>query len=225
MKFIEWLNSYWKYYWYYTPDISYLKVRKTYLLKNYNDINWYFIYYIILMLGKYIKKVQLKKGEYNLYLRNEQDIEKVLFFLKYNINSQFKLLMDICGIDYMEKYKNRFEVSYNLLSIKYWIRMHIKTHVNEFTPIDSVVKIYKSANWYEREVWDMFGIFFKNHNDLRRILTDYGFEGFPLRKDFPQTGYIELRYNNDFKHLVYEPLELSQDFRNFDFLSPWNQIK
>jgi NADH/F420H2 dehydrogenase subunit C len=225
MKFIEWLNSYWKYYWYYTPDISYLKVRKTYLLKNYNDINWYFIYYIILMLGKYIKKVQLKKGEYNLYLRSEQDLEKVLFFLKYNINSQFKLLMDICGIDYMEKYKNRFEVSYNLLSVKYWVRMHIKTHVNEFTPINSVVKIYKSANWYEREVWDMFGIFFKNHNDLRRILTDYGFEGFPLRKDFPQTGYIELRYNNDFKHLVYEPLELSQDFRNFDFLSPWNQIK
>ena len=225
MKFIEWLNSYWKHYWYYTPDISYLKIRKTYLLKNYNDINWYFIYYIILMLGKYIKKVQLKKGEYNLYLRNEQDLEKVLFFFKYNINSQFKLLMDICGIDYMEKYKNRFEVSYNLLSVKYWARMHIKVHVNEFTPINSVMKIYKSANWYEREVWDMFGIFFKNHNDLRRILTDYGFEGFPLRKDFPQTGYIELRYNNDFKHLVYEPLELSQDFRNFDFLSPWNQIK
>lgn len=225
MKFIEWLNSYWKNFWYYTPDLSYLKIRKTYLLKNYNDINWYFIYYIILMLGKYIKKVQLKKGEYNLYLNNGGDIEKVLYFLKYNINSQFKLLMDICGIDYMDKYKNRFEVSYNILSVKYWSRMHIKIHVNEFTPINSITKIYKSANWYEREVWDMFGIFFKNHNDLRRILTDYGFEGFPLRKDFPQTGYIELRYNNDFKHLVYEPLELSQDFRNFDFLSPWNQIK
>ena len=177
------------------------------------------------MLGKYIKKVQLKKGEYNLYLNNGGDIGKVLYFLKYNINSQFKLLMDICGIDYMDKYKNRFEVSYNILSVKYWSRMHIKIHVNEFTPINSITKIYKSANWYEREVWDMFGIFFKNHNDLRRILTDYGFEGFPLRKDFPQTGYIELRYNNDFKHLVYEPLELSQDFRNFDFLSPWNQIK
>jgi NADH/F420H2 dehydrogenase subunit C len=225
MKFVEWLNSYWKYFWYYTPDISYLKIRKTYLLKNHNDINWYFIYNIILMLGKYIKKVQLKKGEYNLYLKNEQDIEKVLYFLKYNINTQFKLLMDICGIDYMEKYKNRFEISYNLLSIKYWIRLHIKTHINEFTPINSIMNIYKSANWYEREIWDMFGIFFKNHNDLRRILTDYGFEGFPLRKDFPQTGYIELRYNNDFKHLVYEPIELSQDFRNFDFLSPWNQIK
>lgn len=225
MKFIEWLNSYWKYFWYYTPDISYLKIRKTYLLKNYNDINWYFIYYIILILGKYIKKVQLKKGEYNLYLRNSEDIEKVLFFFKNNINSQFKLLMDICGIDYMEKYKNRFEISYNLLSIKYWTRAHIKIHVNEFTPVNSVIKVFKSANWYEREIWDLFGIFFKNHNDLRRILTDYGFEGFPLRKDFPQTGYIELRYNNDFKHLVYEPIELSQDFRNFDFLSPWNQIK
>ena len=163
MKFIEWLNSYWKNFWYYTPDLSYLKIRKTYLLKNYNDINWYFIYYIILMLGKYIKKVQLKKGEYNLYLNNGGDIEKVLYFLKYNINSQFKLLMDICGIDYMDKYKNRFEVSYNILSVKYWSRMHIKIHVNEFTPINSITKIYKSANWYEREVWDMFGIFFKNH--------------------------------------------------------------
>jgi NADH/F420H2 dehydrogenase subunit C len=177
------------------------------------------------MLGKYIKKVQLKKGEYNLYLNNEKDLEKVLFFLKYNINTQFKLLMDICGIDYMEKYKNRFEINYNLLSIKYWARLHIKIHVNEFIPVNSIIKIFKSANWYEREIWDMFGIFFKNHSDLRRILTDYGFEGFPLRKDFPQTGYIELRYNNDFKHLIYEPIELSQDFRSFDFLSPWNQIK
>ena len=223
--FKEWLTSYWRFNWYYIPTLSYLKIRKTYLLKNYNDINWYFIYYIILMIGKYINKVQLKKGEYNLYLKNEQDIEKVLFFFKYNINSQFKLLMDICGIDYMEKYKSRFEISYNLLSVKYWIRLHIKIHINEFIPVNSLIKIFKSANWYEREIWDMFGIFFKNHNDLRRILTDYGFEGFPLRKDFPQTGYIELRYNNDFKHLIYEPIELSQDFRSFDFLSPWNQIK
>jgi len=173
----------------------------------------------------FIKKVQLKKGEYNLYLNKEQDIEKVLIFLKYHINSQFKLLMDICGIDYMQKFKNRFEINYNLLSVKYWARIHIKIHINEFTPVDSVIHIFKSANWYEREIWDMYGIFFKNHKDLRRILTDYGFEGFPLRKDFPQTGYVELRYNNDFKHLIYEPVELSQDFRSFDFLSPWNQIK
>lgn len=221
MTFAEWLRSFLKH----APRTSYMKIRKTYLLKNYNDINWYFMYYIILMLGKYIKKVQLKKGEYNLYLRNDQDIEKVLFFLKYNINSQFKLLMDILGIDNMQKYNNRFEISYNLLSVKYGSRIHVKVHVDEFRPVNSVMKIFKSANWYEREIWDMFGIFFKNHKDLRRILTDYGFEGFPLRKDFPQTGYVELRYNNDYKHLIYEPVELSQDFRSFDFLSPWNQIK
>jgi NADH-quinone oxidoreductase subunit C len=221
MSFADWLKSYFKF----SPRFSYLKIRKTYLLKNYNDINWYFIYYIILMLGKYIKKVELKKGEYKLYLRNSQDIEKVLFFFKYNINSQFKLLMDICGIDNMQKYRNRFEINYNLLSVKYWQRIHVKVQVNEFVPVNSVINIFKSANWYEREVWDMFGIFFKNHTDLRRILTDYGFEGFPLRKDFPQTGYVELRYNNDYKHLIYEPVELSQDFRSFDFLSPWNQIK
>ena len=223
--FGEWFNAYWFHYWLYTPLIDHLKIIKIHLLKNYNDINWNFIYYIILMLGKYIKKVQLKKGEYNLYLKDEKDIEKVLLFLKCHINAQFKLLMDICGIDYMQKFKNRFEISYNLLSIKYWSRIHVKIHVNEFTPINSVIKVFKSANWYEREIWDMYGIFFKNHTDLRRILTDYGFEGFPLRKDFPQTGYVELRYNNDFKHLIYEPVELSQDFRSFDFLSPWNQIK
>lgn len=201
-------------------------IRTNFLFKNLNDINWDFIYYIILIIGKYIKKIELKKGEYHLYLRSSEDIEKIIFFLKYHINSQCKLLMDICGVDYMEKDKNnRFEINYNLLSIKYFIRMHIKIKVNEFIPVNSVIKIFKSANWYEREIWDMFGIFFKNHKDLRRILTDYGFEGFPLRKDFPQTGYIELRYNNDYKHLIYEPVELSQDFRSFDFLSPWNQIK
>jgi len=225
MKFAEWLKSWWWYILQYEPMITNFKVRKVFLLKNYNDINWYFIYYIILMLGKYIKKVQLKKGEHNIYLKNEQDIEKVIFFFKYHINSQFKLLMDICGIDYIQKSKNRFEISYNLLSIKYWLRVHVKVNINEFSPVNSLIKIFKSANWYEREIWDMFGIFFKNHTDLRRILTDYGFDGFPLRKDFPQTGYVELRYNNDFKHLIYEPVELSQDFRSFDFLSPWNQIK
>ena len=221
MSFAKWLRSFLRF----SPRSSYVKIRKTHLLKNYNDINWYFIYYIILMLGKYICKVQLKKGEYNIYLNNAQDIEKVLYFLKYNINSQFKLLMDVCGIDNLQKNKNRFEISYNLLSVKYSSRLHVKIHINEFVPVSSVMRIFKSANWYEREIWDMFGIFFKNHKDLRRILTDYGFEGFPLRKDFPQTGYVELRYNNDYKHLIYEPVELSQDFRNFDFLSPWNQIK
>ena len=130
--FHEWSTSYWRFFGYYIPTLSYLKIRKTYLLKNYNDINWYLIYNIILMLGKYIKKIQLKKGEYNLYLNTEKDLEKVFLFFKYNINYQLKLLMDICGIDYMEKYKKRFEISYNLLSIKYWIRLHIKININEF---------------------------------------------------------------------------------------------
>lgn len=207
------------------PKVSYLHIRNTILYKNYNDINWYFIYYIILMLGKYIKKIKLSKGEYHLYLKNYNDIEKVLYFLKYNMVCQFKILIAICGIDFIENLKERFQINYNLLSITYYQRIHIKINVKEFIAIPSSVKIFRNASWYEREVWDMFGIFFKNHNDLRRILTDYGFDGFPLRKDFPQTGYIELRYNYDYKHLVYEPLELSQEFRNFDFLSPWNQIK
>lgn len=207
------------------PKVSYLQIRNTILYKNYNDINWYFIYYIILMLGKYIKKIKLSKGEYHLYLKNYNDIEKVLYFLKYNIMCQFKTLIAICGIDFIENLKERFQINYNLLSITYYQRIHIKINVKEFIAVPSSIKIFRNASWYEREVWDMFGIFFKNHNDLRRILTDYGFDGFPLRKDFPQTGYIELRYNYDYKHLVYEPLELSQEYRNFDFLSPWNQIK
>ncbi len=221
MTFSDWLKSFLRN----LPKVSYLKIRNSILLKNNNDINWYFVYYIILMLNKYILKLKLKKGEYHIYLRDYNDLEKVMFFFKKNMNCQFKILIDICGIDYIHNKKNRFEINYNLLSIKYWTRIHIKIQVNEFVAIPSIIKIYKNANWYEREVWDMFGIFFKNHKDLRRILTDYGFEGFPLRKDFPQTGYIELRYNNDYKHLIYEPLELSQDFRNFDFISPWNQIK
>jgi NADH/F420H2 dehydrogenase subunit C len=221
ITFKEWLYSFLRN----LPKVSYLKIRSTILLKNSNDINWYFVYYIILMLNKYILKIKLKKGEYHIYLRDFNDLEKVMFFFKNNIICQFKILIDICGVDYIQNKKNRFEINYNLLSIKYWSRIHIKIKANEFNAIPSLIKIYKNANWYEREVWDMFGIFFKNHKDLRRILTDYGFEGFPLRKDFPQTGYIELRYNNDYKHLIYEPLELSQEFRNFDFISPWNQIK
>ena len=221
MSFSDWLKSFLRN----LPKVSYLKIRNPILLKNHNDINWYFIYYIILMLNKYISKIKLSKGEYHIYLKNYNDLEKVLFFFKYNIICQFKILIDICGIDFIQNNKTRFEINYNILSIKYWSRIHLKINIKEFIAVPSIIKIFKSANWYEREVWDMFGIFFKNHKDLRRILTDYGFEGFPLRKDFPQTGYIELRYNNDFKHLVYEPLELSQDFRNFDFISPWNQIK
>lgn len=209
-----WLNS------------NFLKFKKNRLYKNHNDINWYFVYYICIILNKFIYKIKLKRGEHCIYLNNIDDLNKVLYFLKYNLNCQFKQLIDICGIDYLGKYnKKRFEINYNLLSIKHQLRLHIKILVNELMPVSSSTHLFKAADWYEREVWDMYGIFFKNHKDLRRILTDYGFEGFPMRKDFPQSGYVELRYDNDYKHLVYEPLELSQDFRSFDFISPWNQEK
>lgn len=204
---------------------DYLKLRKHRLYKNYNDINWYFIYYICIILNKFIYKIKLKRGEHCIYLNNVDNLDKILYFFKYDLSCQFKQLIDICGIDYLGKKTKRFEINYNLLSIKHQLRIQLKIRVNEFTPIISSTHLYKSADWYEREIWDMYGIFFKNHKDLRRILTDYGFEGFPMRKDFPQSGYVELRYDNDYKHLVYEPLELSQDFRNFDFISPWNQEK
>ena len=199
------------------------KVKRYRLYKNKNDINWDLSYYISIILNKYIRKIKLKEGEHLIYVRNVESVEKVIYFLQNNLNSQFKLLMDISAIDNLGKSKReRFEVNYNLLSIKYKIRIQVKIAVDEFTSINTITSLYKAADWYEREIWDMYGLYFKNHKDLRRILTDYGFEGFPLRKDFPQSGYVELRYNNDNKHLVYEPVELSQAYRNFDFRSPWN---
>jgi len=132
------------------------------------------------------------------------------------------MLIDICGVDYPEK-EARFEVVYNLLSIKYNSRIRVKVVVDELTPIDSVTSIYNSAGWYEREVWDLYGVFFSNHPDLRRILTDYGFDGHPLRRDFPLTGHTEVRYDEAEKRIVTEPVELAQEFRVFDFASPWDQ--
>lgn len=146
----------------------------------------------------------------------------ILFFLKNHTNSQFKILSDICVVDYINK-KERFEVIYNLLSIRFNNRLKIKVCINELQPIDSIVNIYKTAGWLEREAWDMFGIFFNNHPDLRRILTDYGFEGHPLRKDFPLSGYLEIYYNELKKRVVYKPINLSQQYRLFEFNTPWNK--
>jgi NADH/F420H2 dehydrogenase subunit C len=139
---------------------------------------------------------------------------ETLKFLKLNEFCRFDLLVDICAVDYPEK-KNRFEINYILLSITYNQRMVIKTYVDEITPIHSVVKIFNNSNWLEREAWDMFGIFFQNHPDLRRILTDYGFVGYPFRKDFPLTGFIEYRYDDVNKAVKGEVLELSQELRMF----------
>jgi NADH/F420H2 dehydrogenase subunit C len=132
--------------------------------------------------------------------------------------------MDITAVDYPSKDK-RFDVVYNLLSLQYNTRLRVKTEVNELTPVDSLVPIYNSASWWERETWDMFGIFFASHPDLRRILTDYGFEGHPLRKDFPLTGYVEVRYDDSEKRVLTEQVELTQDFRYFDFSSPWELVE
>merc|ERR1711860_453663 len=117
--------------------------------------------------------------------------------------------------------KNRFEVVYNLLSLRYNARIRVKTYTDELTPIESADSVFKAANWYEREIFDMFGVFFSNHPDLRRILTDYGFEGHPFRKDFPLSGYTEVRYDEELKRCVVEPLELAQEFRKFEYSSPW----
>ncbi len=149
---------------------------------------------------------------------------QVVECLKLNTNLQFKSLIHMTAIDWPEK-KNRFEVVYHLLSIFYNIRIRLYVRTEEFQSLPSLTGLYNSANWLEREIWDLFGIIFENHPDLRRILTDYGFEGHPLRKDFPLTGFIELRYDENKKQIVYESVELAQEFRYFDAINPWEVIK
>jgi NADH/F420H2 dehydrogenase subunit C len=140
--------------------------------------------------------------------------------LKLHVNYQYKMLSCISGVDYINC-KYRFGVVYDILSLINNHRLRIKVFVNEITPVDSAVFIYTNSNWWEREVWDMYGIYFNNHPDLRRILTDYGFEGYPMRKDFPLSGYIELKYDSTSKRIVLEPLELAQEFRSFGYDVPW----
>lgn len=147
-------------------------------------------------------------------------IVRVLTILRDNPDCKFKVLLDICGVDYPDR-SPRFRVVYHLLSMEYNQRIRVKVATDPELPVPSVTSIFHSANWYEREVWDLFGVPFTDHPDLRRIMTDYNFEGHPLRKDFPLTGYVELRYSDEEKRVVYEPVRLMQNYRNFDFLSPW----
>jgi NADH/F420H2 dehydrogenase subunit C len=158
-------------------------------------------------------------GEFHLKTTSEQ-LWRLLFFLKYHTQSLYKQLIDLSFVDYIER-KYRFEIYYNLLSITYNSRLVVTASVTESMPIDSVSSIFPSASWYEREAWDMFGVFFKNHPDLRRMLTDYGFKGHPLRKDFPMTGYIELRYDDFLKRVVYEEVSLAQEYRIFNLDNSW----
>ena len=158
-------------------------------------------------------------GELTLDVRAD-DIATVIKFLRDDPRCKFTTLIDICGSDYPQRGK-RFDVVYHLLSMQLNHRIRIKIQTDENTPVASIVGIFPCADWFEREAFDMYGILFAGHPDLRRILTDYGFEGFPLRKDFPMSGHVEVRYDSEQQRVVYEPLKLTQAFRSFDFLSPW----
>ena len=170
----------------------------------------------------------IKKSEINFdQLFIDVDIENIIstiLFLKTNQKCRFKQLIDITAVDYPEKEK-RFKIIYLLLSNEKNLRIVINTHINEKIVVPSITKIFPSANWMEREVFDMYGVSFKDHPDLRRILTDYGFEGHPLRKDFPLTGHTEVRYSEDKKKVIYEQVKLDQEYRNFDSESRWEGTK
>jgi NADH-quinone oxidoreductase subunit C len=170
-------------------------------------------------LGEIVTNVELIKSELILTVQRET-LLKTLRFLRDDNECYFSQLVDITAIDYPNK-PERFTLVYNMLSMRQNLRIRVKTFTDEDTPVPSATSLFSSADWYERETWDMYGVMFAGHPDLRRILTDYGFEGHPLRKEFPLTGFNEVRYDEEQKRVVYEPVKLQQDFRNFDFLSPW----
>ncbi len=185
-------------------------------------------------MNKNLKKIQnhlkktLREGMFMSDISHDQlcislrkdVLKKAVKQLRDDPLCDFNILVDITAVDYPPR-DQRFDVVYHFLSLKNNLRIRVKVMTDEETPIDSIVDLYSTAGWFEREVWDMYGLYFNDNPDLRRILTDYGFEGHPLRKDFPLTGYVELRYDQEQKRVVYEPVKLTQDFRNFDYLSPW----
>jgi NADH-quinone oxidoreductase subunit C len=179
--------------------------------------------HIVQNLGEHVVGTEISLGQLSVLARRES-IVKVLTFLRDDANCLFASLMDVTGIDWPER-EHRFDVVYHLLSYKLNQRIRVKIETDEVTPVPSATGVYAAAGWYERETWDLYGVMFEGHPDLRRILTDYGFEGHPLRKDFPLTGYVEVRYDTEQKRVVYEPVTLTQEFRKFDFLSPWEGAK
>jgi NADH-quinone oxidoreductase subunit C len=170
-------------------------------------------------LGAAVRSSRITHGELTLDVERDKTVE-ALTFLRDNSLCRFEVLIDICGVDWPAREK-RFDVVYHLLSPRLNQRVRVKLQTDEATPVARAVGVFSAANWFEREAYDMYGILFSGHPDLRRILTDYGFQGHPLRKDFPLTGYVEVRYNDELKRVVYEPVELTQEFRSFDFESPW----
>ena len=168
-------------------------------------------------LGAAVSEVTIARGELTIAVA-AADIVKVMAHLQGP--GEFKILVDICGVDWPQRAK-RFDVVYHLLSLTRNVRIRVKAQVGEGEAIASVISVYPAAGWFEREAFDMYGVPFSDHPDMRRILTDYGFSGYPLRKDFPLTGFVELRYDEELKRVVYQPVQLVQEFRDFDFMSPW----
>jgi NADH-quinone oxidoreductase subunit C len=170
-------------------------------------------------LGPAIVERSIAFGELTLVVQGS-DIVYAMTYLRDDPACAFRCFIDICGADYPAR-AQRFDVVYHLLSLRHNSRIRVKVRTDETTPVPSIIEVFPAANWYERETYDLYGILFSGHPDLRRLLTDYGFEGHPLRKDFPLTGFVEVRYDQDEARVVYEPVKLTQEFRNFDFLSPW----
>ncbi|MBV9862212.1 MAG: NADH-quinone oxidoreductase subunit C [Alphaproteobacteria bacterium] len=175
--------------------------------------------YVAAALPGMVTVTEIRHRELSCRVEREA-LLRVLSFLRDDPKCRFTILCDLCGVDYPDR-PLRFEVVYNLLSLSLNQRIRIKIATDEERPVPSVVGLFSCAGWWEREAWDLYGIYFSDNPDLRRILTDYGFDGHPMRKDFPLTGFVELRYDEDQKRVVYEPVRLKQEFRSFDFLSPW----
>ena len=170
-------------------------------------------------LGEAVLGWEIARGE--LTIRATRDgIRKVIKFLRDDPTCHFSCFIDLCGVDYPDR-EQRFDVVYHLLSPYHNVRVRVKVQTDEDSSVPSIVELFPGANWFEREAFDLYGIMFADHPDLRRILTDYGFEGHPLRKDFPLSGHVEVRYSEDEKRVVYEPVKLTQEFRDFDYASPW----
>lgn len=174
-------------------------------------------------LGSKLAGFHVTRGELTIEAARD-DIRDVITLLKDDETCRFGCLIDICGVDYPER-EERFDIVYHLLSPWKNTRIRVKIKTDAETPVPSIVGIFPAANWFEREAFDLYGVVFEGHPDLRRILTDYGFEGHPLRKDFPLTGFVELRYDDEQKRVVYEPVQLMQDYRDFDYLSPWEAME
>lgn len=166
-----------------------------------------------------VERTEIAFGELNVYAKADE-IVPLLKLLRSDSRCRFEVLIDICGVDWPGR-QNRFDVVYHLLSPRVNQRIRVKIEANESEPVPSATSVFPAANWFEREAYDMYGILFSGHPDLRRLLTDYGFQGHPLRKDFPLSGHVEVRYDDESKRVVYEPVRLTQEFRSFDFESPW----